>query len=130
MMISALMAAAVLSGSATAYHTCDGSTTQTASGQTVQVGFVAANNLALGTWVEMRSPRRVMNRRWFKVMDRGGPGFALDFYAESCAWMNSFGRRNVSYSVVPRSELYRGKPYKGWSLRKGSRGARLVWSPR
>jgi len=130
MMISALMAAAVLSGSATAYHTCDGSTTQTASGQSVRVGFVAANNLPLGTWVEMRSPRRVMNRRWFKVMDRGGPGFALDFYAESCAWMNSFGRRHVSYSVVRASELYRGKPYNGWSIKRSSRGARLVWSAR
>ena len=129
-MISVLMAAAVLSGSATAYHTCDGSTTQTASGQSVRVGFVAANNLPLGTWVEMRSPKRVMNRRWFKVMDRGGPGFALDFYAESCAWMNLFGRRHVSYSVVRTSELYRGKPYKGWSVRRGSRGARLVWSAR
>jgi hypothetical protein len=129
-MISALMAAAVLSGSATAYHTCDGSTTQTASGQTVRVGFVAANNLPLGTWVEMRSPKRVMNRRWFKVMDRGGPGFALDFYAESCVWMNSFGRRHVSYSVVRTSELYRGKPYRGWSVKRSARGAQLVWSAR
>jgi 3D (Asp-Asp-Asp) domain-containing protein len=129
-MISALVAAALLSGSATAYHTCDGSTTQTASGQTVRVGFVAANNLPLGTWVEMRSPRRVMNRRWFRVMDTGGPGFALDFYAESCAWMNSFGRRHVTYRVVPRSELYRGKPYKGWKLRRSAKGARLKWSAR
>jgi 3D (Asp-Asp-Asp) domain-containing protein len=129
-MISALIAAAVLSGSSTAYHVCDGSTTQTASGVSVRVGFVASNQLPLGTWVEMRSPRRVMNRRFFKVMDTGGPGFALDFYASSCQWMSTWGRRHVSFSVVPRRELYRGKPYKGWAVKRSARGARLVWSAR
>jgi hypothetical protein len=131
-MLSALLAAAILTGSGSAYASCDGSTTQTASGETVRVGFVAANGLRMGSWIEMRSPRRVMDRRWFRVMDRGGmpSGTDLDFWTDDCAWMHSFGRRPVSYRVLPRSELYRGKPYRGWSLRKGSRGARLVWSPR
>jgi 3D (Asp-Asp-Asp) domain-containing protein len=131
-MISALVAAAILTGSGSAYSTCDGSTTLTASGRTVQVGYVAANGLRLGTWIEMRSPRFVLNRRWFKVMDRGGmaSGTDLDFWTDDCDWMNVWGRRRVSYRVVPRSELYRGKPYKGWKVRRGARGAQLVWSPR
>lgn len=132
MMISALLAAAILTGSGSAYASCDGSTTQTASGQAVQVGFVAANGLRMGSWVEMRSPRLVMNRRWFRVMDRGGmaSGTDLDFWTDDCAWMNAFGRRTVTYRVVPRSELYRGRPYKGWRFVKGHRGARLKWRAR
>ena len=131
-MILAIAAAAILTGSGSAYASCDGSTTQTASGKTVRVGYVAANGLKMGSWVEMRSPRLVMNRRWFKVMDRGGmaSGTDLDFWTDSCSWMNGFGRRTVTYRVVPRSELYRGKPYKGWSLRRSAKGARLTWSAR
>jgi len=130
--ILALAAAAVLTGSGSAYAACDGSTTQTASGQTVRVGYVAANGLKMGSWVEMRSPRFVLNRRWFRVMDRGGmvSGTDLDFWTDDCDWMNAFGRRTVRYRVVPRSELYRGKPYKGWSLRHYAKGARLTWRPR
>jgi hypothetical protein len=126
--VSMAVAAILVSGSGTAYHSCDGSTTQTASGQSVRVGYVANNQLPLGSWVEMRSPKRVMGLRFFKVMDRGGPGFVLDFWASSCSAMEAFGRRPVSFRSVPRSELYRGKPYKGWSVRKTGRGARLVWS--
>ncbi len=131
-MILAIAAAAILTGSGSAYASCDGSTTQTASGKTVRVGYVAANGLKMGSWVEMRSPRLVMNRRWFKVMDRGGmaSGTDLDFWTDSCSWMNAFGRRTVTYRVVPRSELYRGKPYKGWALRRSAKGARLTWSAR
>ena len=131
-MISALVAAAILTGSGSAYSACDGSTTLTASGRTVQVGYVAANGLRLGTWIEMRSPRFVLNRRWFKVMDRGGmaSGTDLDFWTDDCDWMNVWGRRRVSYRVVPRRDLYRGKPYKGWKVRRSARGARLIWSAR
>ena len=131
-MISALVAAVILTGSGSAYAACDGSTTQTASGQTVRVGYVAANGLRLGTWVEMRRPSRVMGLRFFRVMDRGGmaSGTDLDFWTDDCQWMNAWGRRPVAYRVVPRSELYRGKPYKGWSVRRSARGARLVWSAR
>lgn len=131
-MLSALIAAVILTGSGSAYAACDGSTTQTASGQTVRVGYVAANGLRMGSWVEMRRPSRVMGLRFFKVMDRGGmaSGTDLDFWTDDCAWMNAWGRRRVSYRVVPRSELYRGKPHKGWSVRKGAHGARLVWSAR
>lgn len=127
---AAVTASLVISGSSTAYHSCDGSTTMTASGRTVQVGYVANNSLRLGTWVEMKRPRTVMGRRWFKVMDRGGPGFVLDFWAPSCSWMSSWGRRSVSFRVVPRSELFRGRPVAGWRVVAARRGGRLVWRAR
>ena len=127
---AAVTASLVITGSSTAYHSCDGSTTQTASGRTVQVGYVANNSLRIGTWIEMRRPRLVMGRRWFKVMDRGGPGFVLDFWAPSCAWMNSWGRRSVSFRSVPQAELFRGKPIGGWRVVAAKRGGKLVWKPR
>lgn len=127
---AAVAASLVITGSSTAYHSCDGSTTMTASGRTVQVGYVANNSLALGTWIEMRRPRLVMNRRWFRVMDRGGPGFVLDFWAPSCGWMNTWGRRSVSFRAVPRAELFRGKPIGGWKVVSARRGGKLVWRPR
>jgi 3D (Asp-Asp-Asp) domain-containing protein len=126
----AVSASLVISGSSTAYHFCDGSTTMTASGRTVQIGYVANNSLPLGSWVEMKRPRLVMNRRYFKVMDRGGPGFVLDFWAPSCEWMNSWGRRSVSFRAVPRKELFRGKPIGGWKVVAARRGGKLVWRPR
>jgi hypothetical protein len=128
--VIAVSAALVISGSSTAYHSCDGSTTQTASGRSVQVGYVANNSLAIGTWIEMKRPRTVMDRRYFRVMDRGGPGFVLDFWAPSCGWMNTWGRRSVSFRVVPRSELYRGKPIGGWRVVSARRGGKLVWRAR
>jgi hypothetical protein len=128
--VIAVSAALVISGSSTAYHSCDGSTTQTASGRSVQVGYVANNSLAIGTWIEMKRPRTVMDRRYFRVMDRGGPGFVLDFWAPSCGWMNTWGRRSVSFRVVPRSELYRGKPIGGWRVVAARRGGKLVWRAR
>jgi len=127
MLVTASASAA--GGSSTAYHPCDGSTTQTASGKTARVGYVANNALPLGTWIEMQKPRRVINRRFFRVMDRGGPGFALDFYAPSCAWMNSWGRRSVTFRAVPRAELYKGRPYEGWDLRVRNGRVRHVWKP-
>lgn len=126
----AVSASLVLSGSSTAYSSCDGSTTMTASGRTVQVGYVANNTLALGTWIEMRRPRTVMNRRWFRVMDRGGPGFVLDFWTPDCSWMNAWGRRPVSFKVLTRRDLYRGKPIGGWQIMAAKRGGKLVWRPR
>lgn len=120
----------ILSGSATAYSSCDGSTTMTASGRTVQVGFVANNTLPIGTWIEMRRPSTVMNRRWFRVMDRGGPGFVLDFWTPDCSWMNAWGRRSVSFKVLTRKDLYRGKPIGGWRVMAAKRGGKLVWRPR
>jgi len=130
-MIAELAAAAViLSGSSTAYASCDGSTTQTASGKTVRVGYVANNALPLGTWIQMVKPRRVMNRRFFVVMDSGGSGFVLDFWSPSCSWMNNWGRRSVSFRVLGRRDLYRGRPTAGWSFKPTNSGARLRWSAR
>ena len=114
-------------GSATAYHWCDGSTTMTASGRTASVGVVANNWLRLGTWIQMQQPKTVMGRRFFRVLDRGGPGFALDFWAFSCGWMNRWGRRTVTFRVVPRRELWRGRPKFGWSL--NPRTGKRVWRP-
>lgn len=130
MIATALAAAALMTGTGTAYHSCDGSTSMTSSGQTAQVGYVAHNSLPLGSWIEMVRPKTVMGRKWFKVMDRGGGAFLVDFWAPSCGWMNSWGSRTITIKAVPRSELYRGKPMKGWFFRKGSKSARLVWRPR
>jgi 3D (Asp-Asp-Asp) domain-containing protein len=125
--LAELAAVAVLSGSATAYSPCDGSTRMTASGRTAHAGVVANNTLPLGTWVVMVSPRRVMGKRTFRVLDRGGPGFALDFFTEDCAWMHSWGRRQVRFRVVTKRELFRGKPVWGWRVVSSPRGGRLVW---
>jgi len=127
MIATALAAAALMTGSGTAYHSCDGSTSMTASGRTAKVGYVAHNGLPIGSWIEMVRPRTVMDRKWFQVMDRGGPSFLVDFWAKDCSWMHAFGRRTITIKAVPRSELYRGKPMKGWSFRRGSKSAKLVW---
>lgn len=94
-------------GSATAYHRCDGSTTLQANGTRARWGEVANNWLPLGTWIRMVRPERVGGRRYFRVDDRGGGGFALDFYARSCGWMYQWGRRRVTFRVVPRGEAVR-----------------------
>jgi hypothetical protein len=122
--------AATYTGSATVYAACDGSTTATASGRTVREGYVANNFLPFGTWIEMVKPKTIAGRRWFQVYDRGGPSFLIDVWSDNCAFMHAFGRQTVKLRTVPRSELYRGKPYKGWYLKKSKRGARLAWRPR
>ena len=129
MIATALAASLVISGSATAYSSCDGSTTITASGRSVQVGYVANNSLPLGTWIEMRRPSKVMGRTYFKVMDRGGPGFVLDFWTPSCSWMNSWGRRQVTFKALTKKDLFRGLPIGGWQVVSARRGGKLVWKP-
>lgn len=126
--IAGVSNAATYTGSATSYASCDGSTTMTASGRTVRQGWAANNFLPLGSWIEMKRPSRVQGIKYWKIMDRGGPGFALDFWSDDCAWMHNFGRRIVTFKAVPKSHLYRGKPYKGWKVKRSSRGPKLVWS--
>ena len=129
-MVAAILSAAILiTGSSTGYHTCEGSTSMTSSGRTAKVGYVASNGLPLGTWIEMRKPRSVMGRRFFQVWDVGGmPSSSdLDFWASSCSWMNSWGRKTVTYKVIRKSELYRGKPIDGWSFKPTKKGAKLIW---
>lgn len=125
---SAVANSATYTGSATSYASCDGSTTMTASGRTVRKGWAANNFLPLGTWVELVSPKRIQGFRAYKIMDRGGPGFVLDIWTDNCSWMNSFGRQTVTFRVVPKSELYRGRPVKGWKFRKTKHGVKLGWS--
>ena len=120
--------AKTVSGIATSYSPCDGSTTATSSGKKTRVGYIANNQLKLGSWVEMIKPRMIMNRRWFKVMDRGGPGFVMDIWTPSCSWMNNFGVKRVAFRTMPSSELYRGKPAAGWQAKAS--GTRMVWRPR
>jgi len=131
-MVSSLAVAnaATYTGSATAYASCDGSTTDTASGRTVSLGYAANNFLPLGTWIELVRPRVVQGRTWYLIMDRGGPGFVLDIWSNSCSWMNSFGRRTVTFKSVPRSQLYRGKPVKGWKFERARKGIVLRWRPK
>jgi 3D (Asp-Asp-Asp) domain-containing protein len=111
---SALAAGEPLRGSATAYHACDGSTTRTALGTRAKFGEVANNQLKLGTWIEVLRPSLISGRRFFRVEDRGGPGFALDIYAPNCAWMQWWGRRTVTYRALGRRELWHGRPRDGW----------------
>lgn len=128
----AVSSSLILSGSATAYAPCDGSVTVGSRSNALRLGDVASNDLAYGTWIEMKRPRSVSiggkRFRYFRVRDTGGPGFLIDIYAGShCAFMNAWGRRSVSIRVVPRSELYRGKPVGGYEFKRSARGARLVW---
>lgn len=129
MIAAALTAAAWITVSATAYAPCEGggSTGQSASGKQLRVGFVANNQLPLGTWIEL--DRQVQGRRFYIVEDRIGWGSELDIYMDSCGAMDSFGRRQIKLRVVPGSQLYRGKPMGGWRFVAGKRGARLVWRP-
>ena len=119
---------ATYTGNATSYASCDGSTSMTASGRTAREGYVANNSLPFGTWIEMKRPSRVLGRKYFQVMDRGGGAFLIDIWTDDCAWMHSWGSRTVTFRTVPKSEMFRGKPYKGWKFKRTSRGARLVWS--
>lgn len=120
---------ATFTGIASAYSPCDGSTTMTASGRTVREGYVAQNSLPLGSWIEMKKPARILGRSYFRVMDRGSNLFSIDIWTADCAWMNSWGRRTVTYRSVPRAELYRGRPYRGWTLGKRGGKVRLTWRP-
>lgn len=124
---TALAAGRPTTGSATAYHACDGSGTTTALGTRVRWGIVANNQLRLGTWIETLRPTLVGGRRYFRVEDRGGPGFALDFAAPSCRWMGWWGRRTVTYRALGRADLYRGLPRGGWE--PASRGRPARWNP-
>lgn len=127
MIAAALVAASLVTGSSTMYHSCDGSTTMTASGRTAQVGYAANNWLPLGTWVEMRRPSHVQGLRYYRIFDRGGPGFELDFWARDCATMGAWGRRTVTFRVLKKRDLYRGKPIGGWQVVSARRGGKLVW---
>lgn len=133
MIASALATAVLVTGSATGYSgACDNSSLQTASGQTVRVGFAANNSLPLGTWVEMRKPRRVpyLGIRYLRIMDRGGPGFVLDIWFPECGSMSAFGRRTVTFKVLSKRDLFRGKPIGGWQVVSARRGGKLVWRNR
>lgn len=93
-------------GSGTAYAACDGSTSMTASGRRARYGWAANNQLPLRTVVKVIRPAGGIfvgdrARRFFRIMDRGGPGFALDVWA-SCRAMNAWGRRTVSFVVVSK----------------------------
>jgi 3D (Asp-Asp-Asp) domain-containing protein len=128
----AVSSALVLTGSATAYAPCDGSVSIGSRGNALRLGDVASNDLAYGTWIELKRPRAVTigskRYRYFRVRDTGGPGFLIDIYAgRYCGFMQAWGRRQVSIRVVPRSELYRGRPIGGYKFRRGAKGARLVW---
>lgn len=93
-------------GSATAYNSCDGSTSMTASGRRARYGWAANNSLPLWTVIKITRPKSGVfvgdrKRKYFRIMDRGGPGFALDFWM-SCRSMYQWGRRSVSFRVVSR----------------------------
>jgi len=111
-------------GSATAYHTCDGSTSQTADGGHVYFGQVASNSLPMHSWIQMIHPSSLHGRRFFRVTDRGGPGFLIDIYAPSCGWMNQWGRHQVTVRRIAR--FWRHRPLGGWTWRCCWRGPHWI----
>jgi hypothetical protein len=61
---------------------------------------VASNTIPLGSTIEFVHPRRVFGRRYFKVLDTGGPGFLTDIWVPSCSQAIQFGRRQVVVRTV------------------------------
>lgn len=85
---------ALRAANSTAY--CQAGTT--ASGRPTRWGYVAQNDLPLGTRIHLTRP--VRGRRIFRVMDRIGWGSDLDFFMWSCSAARQFGRRTVHFRVV------------------------------
>jgi 3D (Asp-Asp-Asp) domain-containing protein len=85
-------------------HVVQGSTAYcqagtTASGTQTHWGIVASNRLRLRTWIELKRP--VHGRRRFRVEDTGSSIMQLDIWMASCADATNFGRRPVSFRILP-----------------------------
>lgn len=79
---------------------CPGSSgSTTADGSTVHLGVVAMNSLPLETTI--RFEHEVLGRHRFVVRDRIGAFSDLDIWSPSCSWSSWWGRRRVSYRVMP-----------------------------
>jgi 3D (Asp-Asp-Asp) domain-containing protein len=89
---------------ATAYSPCS-SGSITALGTPTHWGIVASNRLRLRTWIEVKRP--VHGRRRFRVEDTGSSIMRLDFWMASCADATNFGRRTVSYRILPHGRWSR-----------------------
>ncbi len=63
-------------------------------------GSVAMNQYRFGTKIKVSHP--IFGKRYWIVRDRYGYGTQADFWTGSCAQANNYGRRNISYRVVPR----------------------------
>lgn len=70
-----------------------------ANGQQTEPGDIANNQMALGTRIETK--HSVFGRRFFTVTDRIGFGSLMDFYTPSCEEADQFGRRNISFRILP-----------------------------
>ena len=124
-------------GRATVYHTCDGSTNTTASGERVKFGNVANNTLPFGTWIELVRPRRIYGRRYYRVNDTGGNAFFIDIYMPEYAARRGCGagfpNPHVTVNVLNRKrDLWHGKPRGGWQSKRvfpWTKIRRWVWKP-
>jgi len=98
-----------LTVSSTAYCSSEPGGQITADGSRTYFGEVATprpglyGSLPLGTLIELISPRQITyrnrTRRLFRARDRIGYGSQLDFFFPSCAAMNAWGRRTVTFRV-------------------------------
>ncbi len=72
----------------------------TASGAQTRPGTAAANNLPLGTRIQLTGKvTGPHGRRRYTITDRIGYGSSLDLWTSSCADANAFGRRRTSYRI-------------------------------
>lgn len=79
--------------------TCYAQGGTTASGEQTRPGIVANNFLPLGTWIELDQPE--FGRRRYQVEDHIGSGSELDFFNESEAACDQYGRREIGFRVIP-----------------------------
>ena len=89
-----------LSSNTSAYGVgCGGGYTM-ANGGRVFFGAVASNYLRRNTLI--RFERRIYGRRYFRVLDTGGPTIGIDIWMPSCSQAIRFGRHAERYRIVVR----------------------------
>jgi 3D (Asp-Asp-Asp) domain-containing protein len=71
-----------------------------ANGQQTHAGVAAANNLRLGTRIQLVGRQTgPYGRRRYVIRDRIGSGSSLDLWVSSCDAARRFGRRTTSYRI-------------------------------
>jgi 3D (Asp-Asp-Asp) domain-containing protein len=101
--VLAVLAAATLFASSTAYSPCSSSSPHMADGTAVTsrlaLRAVASNRLPMHTRIRLIG-RTFYGRRRFTVRDTGGAIMQLDFFTPSCARAIAWGRVPLHYRVT------------------------------
>lgn len=99
----ALLAAATITATSTAYSPCSSGSIMS-DGTRTRFGSVASNWHPLHTRIRLSRP--VLGRRVFVVRDRiGDPRSSqLDIWMSSCSAAIRYGRRQVKYRVIGRAK--------------------------